>query len=48
VKIRLSYISLEEQLTNILTKALGQVHFLELREKIDVGHAYDACDRAQD
>jgi hypothetical protein len=35
-RIIIDYTVTEEQLTDILTKALGQVHFLELRDKIDI------------
>jgi hypothetical protein len=35
-KIIIGYTATEEQLTDILTKALGRVRFLELRDRIGV------------
>jgi hypothetical protein len=44
-RIIIVYIATEEQLTDILTKALGRVRFLELRDRIGVKAV---SDRGQD
>uniref|UniRef100_J3MFM2 Reverse transcriptase Ty1/copia-type domain-containing protein n=1 Tax=Oryza brachyantha TaxID=4533 RepID=J3MFM2_ORYBR len=37
-KITLEYVSIQEQLTDILTKSLEQARFCELRDRMDPGH----------
>jgi hypothetical protein len=44
-RIIINYTTTEEQLANILTKTLGRVHFLELRDKIGIKFVGD---RGQD